>query len=120
LHVLQKKPLHLLHLKLPHLLLLLQLQFQPPLSPLPHLLHLKPLPLPHLLPLHLLLHHLHLLPLLFKPLPLLLKLQELHQLLQVLVILVHTTGELTLLRILRMHLVVQHHLRGKKDQRMLR
>jgi hypothetical protein len=118
--VLQKKPLHLQRLKPLHLPLPLQLQFQPPLHLPLHQLHHLPLPLPHLLLQHLLLHPLHPLPLLFKPLLPLPLLQELHPLLVVLVMLAHTTRELTLLRILRMHIVVQHHLRGKRVQKMLR
>jgi hypothetical protein len=118
--VLQKK-LHLpQRLKLPHLLLLLQLQFQPPLLPLPRQLHQKPLLLLHLLLPHLVLHQLHQPPPLFKLLLLLLKLQELHLLLEALVMLVHTTVVLTLLRILRMHMMVLHQLRGKKDLKWLR
>jgi hypothetical protein len=116
--VLQKKPQHLLHLKLLLLLLPQQLQFQPLLHLPLHLLHHLPLPLLHLPPLHLPPLKLHPLPLLFKPLLPLPLLQELHPLLVVLVILAHTTRELTLLRILRMHIVVQHHLLGKKDLNM--
>jgi hypothetical protein len=117
--VLLKKLLHLQHLKLPHLLLLLQLQFQPPLLQLPNQLHHPHLLPLHLLPLHPLLHQPHLLLLLFKLLLLLLKLQDQLQLLVVQVMLVHTTVVLTLLRILRMHIVVLHHLRGKKVQQTL-